>query len=172
VPGRDVDFWMGTLSKTLSSCGGYIAGTSELIQLLKYTAPGFIFSAGLSPANTAAAIAALELMAREPHTVTKLQDNAAFFYAACQEHGLDNGPAAGESAVIPVIVGNSFHALLLSDALKKAGINVQPILYPAVADNASRLRFFLSSLHSHAQLAMTAKAVARELARIRAENPS
>lgn len=172
VPGRDVDIWMGTLSKTLSSCGGYIAGTSELIQLLKYTAPGFIFSAGLSPANTAAAIAALELMEREPHTVTKLQENAAFFYAACQEHGLDNGPAAGESAVIPVIVGNSFHALLLSDALKKAGINVQPILYPAVADNASRLRFFLSSLHSHAQLAMTAETVARELARIRAENPS
>ncbi len=172
VPGRDVDIWMGTLSKTLSSCGGYIAGSSVLIQLLKYTAPGFIFSAGLTPANTAAAIAALELMEQEPHTVTKLQDNAAFFYAACQEHGLDNGPAAGESAVIPVIVGNSFHALLLSDALKKAGINVQPILYPAVADNASRLRFFLSSLHSHAQLAWTAETVARELARIRVENPS
>ncbi len=171
LPGGDVDIWMGTLSKTLSSCGGYIAGSAVLIQLLKYTAPGFIFSAGLTPANTAAAIAALELMEQEPHTVTKLQQNAAYFYAECQKHGLDNGPAAGESAVIPVIVGNSFHALLLSDALKKAGINVQPILYPAVADNASRLRFFLSSLHSHQQLAHTAETVARELGRIRVANP-
>ncbi len=170
VPGPDVDIWMGTLSKTLSSCGGYIAGTQVLITLLKYTAPGFIFSAGLTPANTAAAIAALELMEREPETVKKLQDNAAYFYAECQKQGLDNGPAAGESAVIPVIVGNSFHALLLSDALKKAGINVQPILYPAVADNASRLRFFLSSLHSEAQLSHTAETVARELMRIRTEN--
>ncbi|MSP56992.1 MAG: aminotransferase class I/II-fold pyridoxal phosphate-dependent enzyme [Myxococcales bacterium] len=171
VPGGDVDIWMGTLSKTLSSCGGYIGGTQTLITLLKYTAPGFIFSAGLTPANAAAALAALELMEREPETVKKLQTNAAFFYAECQRHGLDNGPAAGHSAVIPVIVGNSFHALLLSDALKKAGVNVQPILYPAVADNASRLRFFLSSLHSPEQLAHTADIVARELQRIRAENP-
>ena len=172
VPGTDVDIWMGTLSKSLSSCGGYIAGTGVLIELLKYTAPGFIFSAGLTPANTAAAIASFELLEREPETVAKLQANAAHFYAACQRHGLDNGPAAGESAVIPVIVGNSFHALLLSDALKKAGINVQPILYPAVADNASRLRFFLSSLHSFEQLSQTAEVVARELGRIREENPS
>ncbi len=170
IPGREIDIWMGTLSKSLSSCGGYIAGTHVLVELLKYTAPGFVYSAGLTPANTMAAIASLELMEREPEHVAKLQSNAKFFYAKCQEHGLDNGPAAGESAVIPVVVGNSFHALLLSDALMKRGINVQPILYPAVADNASRLRFFLSSLHSEAQLAWTASVVAEELARIRSEN--
>jgi 7-keto-8-aminopelargonate synthetase-like enzyme len=117
-----------------------------------------------------AAIASLELMEREPEHVAKLQHNAGFFYAQCQKHGLDNGPAAGESAVIPIVVGNSFHALLLSDALMKRGINVQPILYPAVADNASRLRFFLSCLHSEAQLEWTASVVAEELARVRAEN--
>jgi 8-amino-7-oxononanoate synthase len=172
VPGTDVDIWMGTLSKSLSSCGGYIAGTHVLVELLKYTAPGFVYSAGLTPANTMAAIASLELMEREPEQVQKLQGNARFFYAECQRHGLDNGPAAGESAVIPVVVGNSFHALLLSDALLKRGINVQPILYPAVADNASRLRFFLSSLHSEQQLAWTAAVVAEELARIRAEHPA
>lgn len=170
IPGTDVDIWMGTLSKSLSSCGGYIAGTHVLVQLLKYTAPGFVYSAGLTPANTMAAIASLELMEREPEHVAKLQHNAGFFYAQCQKHGLDNGPAAGESAVIPIVVGNSFHALLLSDALMKRGINVQPILYPAVADNASRLRFFLSCLHSEAQLEWTASVVAEELARVRAEN--
>jgi 7-keto-8-aminopelargonate synthetase-like enzyme len=77
----------------------------------------------------------------------------------------------GESGVIPVITGNSYHTLLLSDALFKRGINVQPILYPAVADNAARLRFFLSSLHSEEQLGWTATVVAEELGRIRVENP-
>ncbi len=166
--GRDVDIWMGTLSKSLSSCGGYIAGSKTLVSLLKYTAPGFVYSAGLTPANTMAAIAALELMEREPQHVAKLQQNAKLFYELCQAEGLDNGPAHGESAVIPVVVGNSFHALLLSDALMKRGINVQPILYPAVADNASRLRFFLSSLHDEAELRYTATTVREELERIRA----
>ena len=170
VPATEVDIWMGTLSKSLSSCGGYIAGTKVLVQLLKYTAPGFIYSAGLSPANTMAAIASLELMEQSADQVQKLQFNAQVFYTACQSHGLDTGPSAGESGVCPVIVGNSFHALLLSDALMKRGINVQPILYPAVADNASRLRFFLSSLHSEAQLTWAAAVVAEELAKIRAEN--
>ncbi|MFZ5479924.1 MAG: aminotransferase class I/II-fold pyridoxal phosphate-dependent enzyme [Myxococcota bacterium] len=170
VPGTDVDIWMGTLSKTLSSCGGYISGRKVLIDLLKYTAPGFVYSAGLTPANTMAAIAALELMEKEPEHVQKLQHNARFFYEQCRAQGLDTGPSAGESAVVPVIVGNSFHALLLSDALMKRGVNVQPILYPAVADNASRLRFFLSSLHNEPQLRRTAEIVAEELTRIRAEN--
>ncbi len=170
IDARDVDIWMGTLSKSLSSCGGYIAGSSTLVQLLKYTAPGFVYSAGLTPANTMAAIAALELMEREPHHVERLQANAHRFYELCRESGLDTGPAAGESAVIPVIVGNSFHALLLSDALMNRGINVQPILYPAVADNASRLRFFLSALHTEEELAYTTRTVAEELQRIRTEN--
>jgi 8-amino-7-oxononanoate synthase len=167
IEGREIDIWMGTLSKSLSSCGGYIAGSSVLVQLLKYTAPGFVYSAGLTPANSAAAVAALELMEREPQHVAKLQANARCFYEACRTEGLDTGPAAGESAVIPVIVGNSFHALLLSDALMNRGINVQPILYPAVADNASRLRFFLSALHSEDQLRFTARVVREELERIR-----
>lgn len=172
IPGREVDIWMGTLSKSLSSCGGYIAGSRVLVELLKYTAPGFVYSAGLTPANTMAAIASLELMEREPEHVARLQANAAFFYRRCREAGLDTGPAGGESGVIPVIVGNSFHALLLADALFHRGINVQPILYPAVADNASRLRFFLSALHTEAQLGRTVTAVAEELARIRAEHPA
>jgi 8-amino-7-oxononanoate synthase len=169
VPGGEVDIWMGTLSKTLSSCGGYIAGRSVLVELLKYTAPGFVYSAGLTPANTMAALASLELMDREPEHVARLHANCAAFYRHCRAHGLDTGPAAGESAVVPVVVGNSYHALLLSDALYQRGVNVQPILYPAVADNASRLRFFLSSLHDEEQLAFTAQVTAEELKRIRAE---
>jgi 7-keto-8-aminopelargonate synthetase-like enzyme len=135
---------------------------------LKYTAPGFVYSAGLTPANTMAAIAALELMEREPHHVARLQSNARTFHGTLRDLGLDTGPAGGESAVVPLVVGNSYHALLLSDALFQRGINVQPILYPAVADNAARLRFFLSSLHSEEQLVRTAQIAREELDRIRA----
>jgi 7-keto-8-aminopelargonate synthetase-like enzyme len=103
--------------------------------------------------------------------VKKLQDNAAFFHAACLKHGLDNGPATGGSGVVPVITGNSLHALVLSQRLQTAGINVQPIVYPAVPDDAARLRFFLSSTHSEAQLAWTADTVAKTLGEIRIEFP-
>ncbi len=171
IDGRDVDLWMGTLSKSMSSCGGWIAGSSALVRYLKYTSPGFVYSAGLTPANGVAALASLELMLEEPWRVKKLQDNAAFFHAACLKHGLDNGPATGGSGVVPVITGNSLHALVLSQRLQTAGINVQPIVYPAVPDDAARLRFFLSSTHSEAQLAWTADTVAKTLGEIRIEFP-
>ncbi|MCA9134148.1 MAG: aminotransferase class I/II-fold pyridoxal phosphate-dependent enzyme, partial [Planctomycetales bacterium] len=69
ISGRDVDIWMGTLSKSFGSCGGYIAGCQEMIELLKYTAPGFVFSVGLSPTNTAAAIASLKTLQAHPERV-------------------------------------------------------------------------------------------------------
>jgi 7-keto-8-aminopelargonate synthetase-like enzyme len=71
-----------------------------------------------------------------------------------------------DSAVVPAIVGNSVLCLQLSDALKDRGINVQPILYPAVEEHLARLRFFVSSLHTEAQLVKTAGIVADELKRL------
>jgi 7-keto-8-aminopelargonate synthetase-like enzyme len=68
--------------------------------------------------------------------------------------------------VIPVIIGNSLHALQLSHQLFRRGINVQPILYPAVEDAASRLRFFITSLHTEEQIRDTVNAVAEELGKI------
>ena len=171
IPGSEVDVWMGTLSKSLASCGGWIAGSKALITYLKYTAPGFVYSAGLTPANGVAALASLQLMLEEPERVQRLQANARIFHDACQAHGLDNGPARGGSGVVPVITGNSMHALVLSQRLLAQGINVQPIVYPAVPDDAARLRFFLSSTHSEAQLRHTAAAVAATLAQVRTEMP-
>lgn len=166
---RDVDVWMGTLSKSLASCGGWVAGRKELITWLRYTAPGFVYSAGLTPANGMAALASLRKMLAEPWRVEKLQDNARFYHAELVKRGLNTGPALGGSAVIPVVTGNSFHALMLSQRLNDQGINVQPIVYPAVADDSARLRFFLSSTHSHEQLAHTAETVGRTLDQVRRE---
>lgn len=170
--GREVDIWMGTLSKSLASCGGWIAGSKALIQFLRYTAPGFVYSAGLTAANGVAALASLKKMIAEPWRVRRLQDNAKMFHEALEERGMDTGPALGGSGVIPVITGNSAHAMILSQALREQGVNVQPIVYPAVAENAARLRFFLSSTHTPEELVGTAERVAATLDAIREQYPA
>ncbi len=168
----EVDLWMGTLSKSLASCGGWIGGSAAMIRYLRYTAPGFVYSAGITPANATAALTSLRLMLQEPERVEKLQSNAQFFVKELRARGIDTGPALGGSAVVPTITGNSMHALFLSQRLQDHGVNVQPIVYPAVADNAARLRFFLSSTHSQEQLLRTAVLVAETLAAIRKEFPA
>ncbi len=162
----DVDLWMGTLSKSLASCGGFIAGSSELVKYLKYTAPGFVYSVGLSPPNAAAALASLGVLEREPQRVLQLRDLAALFLDLARKRGLDTGLAAG-SPVVPVIVGNSVDSLRLSKALYDRGINVQPILRPAVPENAARLRFFITVNHTRAQVRSVVDAVAEEMKAIR-----
>jgi 8-amino-7-oxononanoate synthase len=162
---RDVDLWMGTLSKSLGSCGGYIAGCVELVELLKYTAPGFVYSVGLSPPNAAAALASLKLLEEEPERVAKLAENSALFLELARKQGLDTGLSRG-TPVIPVIIGSSRASLLLSQRLFQRGINVQPILYPAVEESAARLRFFITSLHKPRQIRQAVRATAEELRRL------
>lgn len=151
IDARDVDIWMGTLSKAAASCGGYIAGSQALVELLRYTAPGFVFSVGMPPAQVAAALAAIETLEKEPERVERLHQRSELFLELCREAGLDTGASSG-TPVIPVITGNSMVALRLSNRLKADGINVQPILYPAVDESAARLRFFVTSEHSEQQI--------------------
>jgi 8-amino-7-oxononanoate synthase len=158
----DLDIWMGTLSKSLASCGGYIAGSKELIEYLKYTAPGFVYSVGISPPNAAAALEALRQIRAHPERVALLQDRGRLFLRRAKERGIDTG-LSNDSAIIPCIVGNSVRCLQLSEGLMKRGINVQPILYPAVEENASRLRFFLSATHTDQQIRYTIDALSEEL---------
>jgi len=147
----EVDIWMGTLSKSLVSCGGYIAGRKDLVQYLKLMAPGFVFSVGMAPPAAAAALAAVELLRREPERVRRLNERAALFLRLAREGGLDVGGSIG-AAIVPVITGSSIRAGRLAEALFRRGVNVQPILYPAVPERAARLRFFLTAAHSEEQV--------------------
>jgi 8-amino-7-oxononanoate synthase len=162
VARSDVDLWMGTLSKSLASCGGYIAGSAELVEYLKYTAPGFVYSVGISPPNAAAALASLMVLQRQPQRVDLLHELSALFLKLAVERGLDTGLAAG-TPVIPVIVGSSAKSLRLSNALFQRGINVQPILHPVVPEQSARLRFFITTNHTRAQIHTTVSAIADEL---------
>jgi 8-amino-7-oxononanoate synthase len=161
----DVDLWMGTLSKSLASCGGYIAGSAELIEYLGYTAPGFVYSVGMSPPLAAAALAALTVLQAQPQRVSRLRELAGLFLNLAKERGLNTGLAAG-TPVIPVIVANSVKSLRLARALFGRGINVQPILPPAVPEHSARLRFFITTNHSEAQIRATVNAIADELAKL------
>lgn len=147
----EVDIWMGTLSKSLVSCGGYIAGRKDLVEYLKRMAPGFVFSVGMAPPAAAASLAAVEILEQEPERVQRLNERAALFLRLAREGGLDVGGSIG-AAIIPVITGSSIEAARLAQALFQRGINVQPILYPAVPERAARLRFFLTADHTEAQV--------------------
>jgi 8-amino-7-oxononanoate synthase len=167
-----VDIWMGTLSKSLASCGGYIAGAAALVEYLKYTSPGFVYSVGIPPSNAAAALAALRKLDAEPERVARLHERAAYFLRRCQAAGLDTGASAG-TPVIPVIVGDSLRAAKLSAMLLAAGVNVQPMVAPAVPNDRARLRFFVASTHSEAELEATVQLVGKALRELeRAEGAS
>jgi len=165
VDPRGVDIWMGTLSKTLGSCGGYICGSRDLIEILKYQAPGFVYSVGLSPPGAAAALAALEILKSDPQRVAKLQANGRLFLEEAKKHGLDTMTSAGYS-VVPVMVGCSVRAVRLTERLLERGINALPIIHPAVPMKAARLRFFITSKHTAAEIRGTVKIIAEELAAI------
>lgn len=155
---HEVDIWMGTLSKTLSGCGGYIAGNASLIEWLRHSAPGFVYSVGLAPALAAAAAESLAILYAEPERVARLQANAALFLRLAREAGFDTGTATAH-AIVPVILGSSIAAARYSQKLLERGINVQPIIYPAVTEKAARLRFFFSSAHSDDDIRTTIAAL-------------
>jgi 7-keto-8-aminopelargonate synthetase-like enzyme len=164
----EIDLWMGTLSKTLSGCGGYVAGSRELIDYLRYSAPGFVYSVGLPPPVAAAALASLEIMRAEPERVARLQANGRHFLQQLRSCGLDVGPSVG-AAIIPVMTGSSIVAVRAADRLFERNIEVQPIIYPAVPEQSARLRFFISADHEQAQLSKVAEQVSDVMRELRAE---
>src|SRR5437763_16171029 len=164
----EVDIWMGTLSKSLVSCGGYIAGRQDPIDYLKRRAPGCVFSVGIAPPSAAAALSALDILQREPERVARLNERAALFLRLAREAGLDVGGSIG-AAIVPIITGSSIRAGRLSEAMFRRGINVQPILYPAVPEGAARLRFFLTAEHTDEQVRRAVAILCEEAQAVAAE---
>ena len=158
VDPSQIDIWMGTCSKTLSGCGGYIAGCQPLIDMLRHFAPGFLYSVGMPAPIAAAALESLRIMNAEPERVQALQKNSEYLARQARAAGLNAGHCIGR-AVVPVISGSSLAATQQSLKLLEQGINVQPILYPAVPEKSARLRFFISSEHTTEQIDQTLAAL-------------
>lgn len=147
----DIDVKMGTLSKGLGTCGGYLAGSRPLIEYLRYDLPGFVFSVGISPPLAAATLEAIRLLRREPEIMRRLHDNIRFFMQEAKKRRL-NTCLAGETAILPVLVGRDEDAFRLSTALLDRGVSVPPAVYPAVPRGRARLRFCVVSEHKPEQI--------------------
>ncbi|WP_081655185.1 aminotransferase class I/II-fold pyridoxal phosphate-dependent enzyme [Amycolatopsis orientalis] len=161
-----VDLWMGTLSKSLAGCGGYLAGSARTVRWLRYSLPGFVYSVGITPANAAASLAALRVLREEPERLVRLRGNSRLFLELAGSAGLPTGSAGG-TPIVPCVVGGSEVALRLASSLYERGVVVDPILYPAVEESLARLRFFVTSEHREEQLRYAVGVVREELALLR-----
>jgi 8-amino-7-oxononanoate synthase len=151
VDPRRIDIVMGTLSKSLASCGGFIGGSRALIDAMRYFAPGMLlYSTGLPPGAAAAALESLRIMLDEPVRLERLHDNAAFFVERARAAGLDTGPSQG-TAVVPVMLGavEGEFVIRLMSQLMDAGVIVHGMMHPVVPKDQTRLRFFITSDHTH-----------------------
>jgi glycine C-acetyltransferase len=146
MPSDTIDIKMGTLSKTIPSAGGYVAGNHELINFLKHEGRAFIFSAALPPASAAAALAAFDVIEEEPERITKVQENFTRFAAKLRQAGFDL--LFTETAVVPVICGSTEKAGTLARYCRDNGIFVQAVISPVVPEGLARLRACVSAAHT------------------------
>ena len=160
----DIDIKMGTLSKGLGTCGGYLAGDKLLIDYLRYNLPGFTFSVGLSPALTGAALKVLEIMARDNSRVKALQNNIAYFLKRAHELGFDTC-LAKDTAIVPIMIGPDDLAFKLSVDMMEDGIIVPPAIFPAVPMGQARLRYCLTSAHKPEQIDYALRVLYKHLSR-------
>lgn len=156
----DIDIKMGTLSKGLGACGGYLAGSAAIIEYLRYNLPGFVFSVGIAPPLAAATLKAIRLLREDPSIMARMRRNIRTFITEAHARGLDTCLAA-ETAIIPILVGRDEDAFALSTLLREQGVFVPPAVYPAVPKNKARLRFCVISEHRPEQIVQALDALER-----------
>jgi glycine C-acetyltransferase len=145
-----IDIQMGTLSKTIPSVGGYIAGSSDLITYLKHSVRAFVFSAALPPASAAAAKASFEVIEEEPERVRALQRNVNYFIKGLQERGFNT--LNSETPIVPIITGDDERAWMMAKLSQEKDIFVLPVVSPAVPAGTSRLRANVTAGHTLAEI--------------------
>lgn len=141
-----VDIKMGTLSKTIPSVGGYLAGCQDLIQMFKHAARAFIFSAALPPAQAAAAKAAFEVILDEPERVETLRRNAELFIGGLKQSGFDT--MLTTTAIVPVLCGEDERAYQMVQRCQRHDVFVLPVVSPAVPQGLARLRSTVTAGHT------------------------
>jgi 8-amino-7-oxononanoate synthase len=140
-----IDIKMGTLSKTIPSVGGYIAGRKDLINYLRHSTRAYIFSAALPPAQAAAAKAAFEVILDEPWRVGKLRANGEQFISGLKAAGFDT--LNTETAIVPVVCGEDEIAYQMTQYAQHRDVFVLPVVSPAVAPGLARLRATVTAAH-------------------------
>lgn len=140
-----VDIKMGTLSKTIPSVGGYVAGKKELIDFLSHASRAYIFSAALPPAQAAAANEAFKVILDEPWRIEKLRANSEQFITGLKARGFDTMETS--TAIVPVLCGDDERAFALTRAAQNHDLFVLPVVSPAVPPGLARLRATVTAAH-------------------------
>ena len=148
---------MGSLSKAIGVEGGFVTGSSEMIDYLRNTARGYIFSTSLTAASVAAAIKSFQLLQASSRYVGSLRENIDFWNALCRQYNL---LMTAETPIVSCEVGSEERALLLSERLFEKGFFVKAVRYPTVAKDRARLRITLTALHTHEHLERFAQTLA------------
>lgn len=146
----DVDIIMGTFSKSLASVGGFIASSKSIVNYLRHHSRSLIFSASISPACAAAALAALEIIKKEPERIEKLWKNTHFAIQLFKKYSFNIGNT--KTPIIPVYIGDVDKTFLFTKSLEELGIFVNPIVAPAVKPEHSLIRFSLMATHTFEQI--------------------
>ncbi len=145
-----VDIIMGTFSKSFASLGGFVASDSDVIDYLRHFARSVIFSASITPASTAAVLAALDIMENEPELIDKLWANTERMRKGVQDMGYDTGTSC--TPIIPLVVGEDLTVLKMRRMLLDEGIFVNPVVSPAVPPNRALIRLSLMATHTFEQI--------------------
>jgi glycine C-acetyltransferase len=145
-----IDIKMGTLSKTIPSVGGYIAGKKELIDYLRHACRAYIFSAALPPAQAAAANEAFKVILDEPWRVSKLNTNARQFITGLKQRGFDT--MLTQTAIVPVLCGSDERAFMMTKCAQEGGLFVLPVVSPAVPAGLARLRATVTAAHEPTEI--------------------
>lgn len=154
-----VDIWTGSLSKAVPSNGGFLAGSRELIIYLQHAAAPFWFSAALCPSAVAAAAAGLRVMRNEPQRLTRLARNAERLRSGLRGLGYETGTT--ESAIIPVIIGDTEATFRLSRRLFDQGVIASAVVYPAVPREGARLRLCATAAYDDDDIGEALEAIDR-----------
>jgi len=147
---QEVDMTMGTFSKTFASLGGFVIGERAVINYLKHMAPALIFSASPTPASVAAALAALDILEREPERITRLIANADKMRKGFQAMGFN--VIDGQTAIVPVIIGDDSTTFIFWRQLFDACVFVNAFIYPGVPNGMQMLRTSYMASHENHHL--------------------
>jgi len=147
---KETDLVMGTFSKTFASLGGFIAGPERVINYIKHISGAIIFSASPTPASCAAALAALEILKKEPSLVEKLLDNSNYMRQGFKQSGFS--VVDTPTAIVPVIVGDTELAFVFWRKLFDSGIFVNAFIPPGVPENMSMMRTSYMATHQKEHL--------------------
>jgi 8-amino-7-oxononanoate synthase len=145
-----VDIKMGTLSKTIPSVGGYVAGNKDLINYLRHASRAYIFSAALPPAQAAAANEAFKVIEDEAWRVEKLNENTKLFIGGLKSAGFDT--MLSTTAIVPVLCGSDEAAFLMTREAQHHDVFVLPVVSPAVPDGQARLRATITAAHDPSEI--------------------